>query len=69
MGQYERKNNPSVFFFFLHFNKLSNKKKEPMAKLKKKKTTVCFVAENVSILSFLYFFLPLVNDPGQASTL
>lgn len=63
MGQYERRNNPIVFLFF---NKLSNRKKEPMATLK---TTIRFVAENVSIFMLPIFSLPLVNDLGPASTL
>ena len=64
MGQYERRNNPIIFYVF---NKPSNKKKEPMVTLKNN----CFVLrqENVSILMLPIFLLPLVNDPGQASTL
>lgn len=63
MGQYEHRNNPIICFF----NKLSKRKKEPMATLKKNQLFV--LRQKCTNFMFPIFLLPLVNDLGQASTL
>lgn len=50
------------------FNKPFKKRKEPMVTFKKQ--PFCLAAEeNVNLYGSYLFLLPLVNDPGQASTL